>query len=318
MFQFSKMNPELTLKEDSYKNLGDKLVKAGNRILLICSGSRSERSSLDRIKELLTLNNLTYIQYNQLKENLNRDNLNQIIQRAKDFNVLSVITLGDFEQLMAGRYISETLQLPCFELPTNFYSPYLLSPLSIFSNRVEDGYECENISKNRVQSITVDRGLQKDLDELENILSVLSILVDLSQLFISTNNNLISKNESRNLFIRILELLESGVESIDKLYSMGLTASLYQQISSETELYLTLFSWVAGYRFKKSPYIFSVKLLPWFLIENDEEELGERVKEILLNHNLHGRLTELGITLEQLISVAGGIESTINIIKKAF
>lgn len=318
MFTFSKMNPEIVLDVDSHKNLGEQILKSGNRTLLICSGLNSDRSSLSRLKDQLALINITFIQYNQLKENLNRDNLNQIIQRAKDFNVSSIISLGEFNQIMAGRYIAEILDLPYYELPTLFHTPFLLFPYSIYSNRVGDSIEIKNIDNRRVSQILVDISLKRELDPLDYTLTSLSILMDLAQLFISQKNHTVSSCESENLFFRVLDSIEKKSGSDSELYRYGLTTSLYHEISTETELNLTLFSWIAGYRFKTNPQIFVAKLLPWFLEMNDREDISSRIRNILLEYNLDGRLTDLGFTLEQLISTAGDNEETISVIKKAF
>lgn len=317
MFTLSKMNPEIIFSMDSYKSLGEKLKQSGNRVLLICSGARADRAPLEKIKDILSFNSLTFIQYNQSKNNLNNDNLNEIIERARNFSVTSIISLGDFNQIMAGRFIAEEMGIAYFEAPTSFYTPYLFIPSAIYSNRVGDGYENLKIEEYRINSIVVDPLLKKDLEELDYSLQSLSILLDLAQLFLAEDNNLISINESKNLFLRILDSLEKDSGSDTDMYRFGLTSCLYHQISSDIDLNLTLFSWVAGYRFKANPYLFSAKLLPWLLDMYEEEKLGARVRQILVKNNIDGRLTDLGFTLDQLKSVTNHIP-TKEVIEKAF
>lgn len=318
MFTISKMNPQIELETDSYKSLGEKLLCYGTRVLLICSGSQEDRESLEKIKTQLTDNGLTFIQYNQLRNNLNRENLEQIIERASDFSVSVIAAFGDFNQLMSGRYISKSLNLPYFELPNKFYIPYSLQAVSIFSNRVGDNFEKENLPASLVEEIIIDDSLSRQEEEQSIALSILSLLTDLAQLFLNSENNPVSVNESRFLFNRTLKLLEDGNLDLKTYYPSGITASLYHGMSSIKELYITLFSWMTGYRLKCDPDLISSKLLPWLLDERGESELSKRVKEILIKYNFDGRLTDLGFSLDQLISLADENESTISIIKKAF
>lgn len=312
------MNPVIEYSLDSYKSLGNKLLSYGTRVLLICSGSNEERDALECIKTHMTENGLTFIQYNQLRNNLNRENLEQIIERAKDFSVSSVISFGNFEQIMSGRYISNALLLPYIELPNRFYIPYSLHNTVIFSNRVGDYFEKETIPQNLINEIIIDCNLAIKSEDQNFALSILSLLTDLAQLFLDTENNPVSATESRSLFIRTLEELEKKNMDINTYYTTGLTALAYHGMASVEELYITLFSWMAGYRFKCNPDLISAKLLPWLLDDANEQELSKRVQDILIKYNFDGRLTDLGFSLEQLLSLTDNREYTMKIIKQAF
>lgn len=318
MFTISKMNPEIELNTDSYKSLGEKLLSYGTRVLLICSGSQEDRDSLEKIKSQMTANSITFIQYNQLRTNLNRENLEQIIERAGDFSVSAVAAFGDFNQIMSGRYISNALNLPYLELPSRFYIPYTLQSVSIFSNRVGDNFEREDMPVDLVSRIIIDDSLSRNEEEQNIALSILSLLTDLAQLFLDNENNPVSADESRYLFNRTLDLLESGNLDLKTYYSLGITAAIYHGMASVKELYITLFSWMTGYRLKCNPDLICSKLLPWLLDEGGEHELSKRIQNLLIKYSFDGRLTDLGFSLEQLLSLADEQESTIKIIKKAF
>lgn len=318
MFTLSKSNPELTFDSNAHMDLGRKLQDFGGRILLICSVNPKDKNSIKQLKQQLISFNFTFIQCDQPQGFISRDELNKLQIRAENFDVTSVIALGDLTQRMSGRFISQRLSLNYFELPTIFNNPYLLVPQAIFSNRVGNSSEMIYLASDRINGIDIDINFLRVQDDYDITLNSLSILLDLAHLFIKKENNIIAKTESRQLFLRLLTDLENVDLGISALYQYGLTAALYHGASSDIDLNVTIYSWIAGGRFKCDPNIISAKLLPWFLDRANEDELSLRVREILDKLGISCRLTDLGFTLKQLCEIESNNQDTISLVEKAF
>ncbi|OQY38919.1 MAG: hypothetical protein B6229_04790 [Spirochaetaceae bacterium 4572_7] len=316
MFTLSKIEPKLSLSIGSCRDLIAIAKEYGGRSLLICSPIE-DRKAIELVKEQLKINKIIFIQENHINGHLNTDTLNKIVSRSKDFNLDSIISLGDFNQRMSGRFISEALNIPCFELPTIPSNPLLLYPKAIYSNRVGDDFATIHLNTERIKGIAIDPPLQRESTPMELLLSALAILQDLAQLF-TLENNPIATLGSRTLFNQLLLDIEGDKLTLESLILYGTSASFYHAASKDIELHLTIYSWLLEYRFKYSYKLAIPKLLPWLLDNRQEPELATRVREILSNKKLDGRLVELGFSLEQLLSIVGHSTNIIDIIEKAF
>jgi len=281
MFTLSKTGPELTFQADTHKDLGSRLSDLGGRILLICSLNPEDRESIAKIKAQLTQSKITFIQCDQNGSFINRDDLETLQVRAENFNVSTVVSIGDIPQRMSGRFVSQRLSLHYIEIPTTLNLPYLLVPQSIFSNRIGNDYEIQNLSPERIKSIDIDSSLLRKSDSMKSSLTALSILLDLSHLFTDPENNTISANESKNLFLRLLCDLEEDKMNTEKLSIYSITAAMYHGASSDIELNISLYTFVAGYRFGFNSNLARAKILPYFLDDKNEHELSLRVRELL-------------------------------------
>ncbi|MBN2618850.1 MAG: hypothetical protein JXR64_11125 [Spirochaetales bacterium] len=302
MFTLSKTCTDLTYESNAYKLLGSQLVDYGSRILLISSQDPKDQFSIKLIKDQLTKAKLTYIESSQKEFFVNKESFIKLQERAETFSVQLVLSVGDFPQIMSGRYISQSLNLNCFEILLTPYIPYLFIPKSLYATRVGNDFGTINISPERVTSILIDPTILRKFEELEIIIITLSMLFDIAQIFLDPENNIISITESRNLFERILVNLENNIFRIDDLIEKSLTASLYHGASTNTELELTLFSLLAGQRFNIDYKYIKVKLLPWLLLEQNEN-LSIRVREYMDRHNLPFRLAEFSISKQQLLEI---------------
>lgn len=318
MFTLSKINPELTYDSDAHFELGNKLKEIGGRILLISSVNQKDKTSLLSFKKVLKNNNITFIQCDLPQGIINSDELNKLLNRAESFSVTSIVALGDISERMSGRYIANKLLLNYFELLTTFNNPYLLIPKSVFSNRVGDEIEVVNFSNETINGIYIDINYVRILDEFEIILNSLAILLDLSHLFINKRNNIISSTQSKILFLSLLDDIENDNLTNENLFIYGITTALYHGASTDIELNLTIYSLMAGYRFKCNPHILSSKLLPWYLDTGDDESISLRIREVLDRLKISCRLTDLGFTLKQLTSINSSNSETMAIIEKAF
>lgn len=318
MFTLSKMSPDLEFGSDAHEILGSKLSKPGSRILLLCSLNPDDRLSISRIKDALTKNGIIFIQYDQSGNFINKDDLDKLYIKAETFNVTDIIALGDSIQRMSGRFISQSLSLNYIEIPTVLNNSYLLVPQTIYSNRIGNDYMIHQISPERIKSIYIYTDLLRNMDKIDIALEVLSLLLDLTHLFTSKKNNIISIEESRNLFDRILIDMENDEINVKKLSVYSLTAAMYHGASSNIELTFTLYSWIAGYRFKFNSKIACAKLLPYFLEDSNELEWSIRVRELLDRFKISSRLTDIGFTLNQLLDISKDRPEIEKIIKKAF
>lgn len=318
MFTLSKINPELTIGADTHKDLGRKLKDLGGRILLICSLAPEDRESIIKVKSQLTANKLTFIQYDLNGNFVNKDNLDKLQERAENFNVSTVVSVGDLPQRMSGRFVSQQLSLNYFELPTLPNYSYLLIPKSIFSNRIGNDYDIQFLSTDRINSINIDLSLLRDCDDKAKSIEALTILFNLAQLFTNSNNNFISITESRNLFERILIDLENDNINLENLIRYSLTAAMLHGASSDIELNLTIYSWISSYRFNFNSNIACAKILPCLLDEFNENDLAIRIRELHTKLSISSRLTDLGFTPDQLLDILKNRPEIKSIIEKAF
>lgn len=318
MFTLAKTRPEFTFQPDAHKNIGNILNSFGGRVILITSMNPADRISISKIKDQLTLNKITFIQSDQSESFINIEKLNKLKERAEIFNVTSVIVVGGLCQRMSGRYLSQELQLNYIEIPTSPILSYLLESKAICANRIGNDFEVHRLSPDNIKSIIIDPLLLRVNNNIEIILESLTILLNLSQLFLNKNNNLISINESRNLFYRILTDLESKSMDQDKLYIYAITSSLYHGTGSDIDLDLTSYTWTAGYRYNFNSSIACAKILPTFLEVSNESELALRIRELLHSLDITTSLRDLGFTLHQLMDVSRERSEIISIIEKAF
>ncbi|MGL1893110.1 MAG: hypothetical protein OCD02_15865 [Spirochaetaceae bacterium] len=318
MFTLSKINPKLAYNSEAHLDLGSKLQDFGNRILLICSLDPKDRNSITLLKEQFVKYSLTFIQSNMRKGFVNIDDIDKIKERAETFSVTSIVSIGGVAQRMCGRSIADNLSLNYFEIPTLLYNPYLLIPQSNYSNRVSDNYIKTHLSLESISEIHVDNKFIRETDSIGIVLTALSILFDLSQLFTNPQNNIISIEESKNLFNRILKDLEDDNLDVDKISRYGLTANLYHGASSDIELTPTFYSWITGNRFNCEPNIISAKLLPSYLTKKGESGLSLKIREILDKYTIPTRLTELGFTLDQFKDIISDNSDIMKIVEDAF
>ncbi len=318
MFNLSRTITDITFESNAHIDLGNRLQEIGGRILLIGASDNKDKDSINELKKQLTGFNLTYIQCDQSDNFINKDYLEELQLRAENFNISSVISIGDFNQRMSGRFISQRLSLNYFELPTVAYNPYMLIPASIYSNRVGDNFDILNMNYDSINSIHIDKNFIRKMNDVEINLTGLSILFDLAQLFINPGNNFVAVTESKNLFTRLITDLENRTINLDSLLKYGITASFYHESSTDTELDLSIYSWLAGFRFKFNPKIMMAKLLPWLLDSNSENLLSGRVREFLNSSNITLRLVDLGFSIKQLTSICSNRSNIIKIVEKAF
>lgn len=318
MFTLSKAQPEIIFEPDAHKILGSLLNNFGGRVIIICSKNPVDKRSISEIKDQLVQNSITFIQEDQTEGYINIEKLNTIKERARIFNVTSVVSVGGICQRMTSRYLSAELQLNYIEIPTFPALSCLLTPQSIYSNRIGNDYLIQAISPVNMKYILIDRNLHRNYNSVEILLESFTILLNLSQLFLNESNNIISIKESKNLFFRILDDLENNSIDQEKLLIYALTAELYHGASSNIDLKLTYYSWVSAYRYNFSSTIVSSKLLPTLLEETGESTLAIRIRELLHKKDISSRLADLGFTINQLTDVCQNRNEIVHLVKKSF
>lgn len=318
MFTLSKTRPEFTFKIDAHKNLGNIINNLGGRVIIISSMNPNDKISLSKIRDQLTLNKVTYIQVDQSEGFINIEKLNELSKRAEIFNVSTVLSVGGICQRMSGKFISQKLSLNYIEVPTSPGFSYLLETKSIYSNRIDNDFEITRISPDNIKLILIDPQLLRNSNKVDITLESLTILLNLSQLFLNSENNIISVNESRNLFYRILADLESNSMDQEKLYLYSLTSAMFHGASSDIDLDLTLYAWTSGYRYHFNPSIACAKILPTFLEDSNELDLSLRIKELLHTLDITLALRDMGFTLNQLLDISKEHKHISKIIEQAF
>ncbi|QEN04493.1 hypothetical protein EW093_07195 [Thiospirochaeta perfilievii] len=318
MFTLSKSSPELYINSNTPLELGNKLKDIGGRILLICSTNVKDKHSIETLKKSLKSINLTFIQYDQKSNFISHDELKELQIRAENFNVSSIISIGDINERMSGRYLAQTLSLYYFELPTTYNNPYLLIPQAIFANRIGTKSQSINLSYDRINSIEIANDFLRQEDDIDSTLNSISMLLVLAELFTNKENNPIAKYESRNLFLRLLDDVDNKNINSNNLLRYGLTVALYHGASTLSELNITEYTWLVGSRFKCSPHIIGTKLLPRLLEINNEEELSIKIMELLHSNGLSNRLADLGYTLKQFSEINSDNSKTMEVVERAF
>jgi hypothetical protein len=318
MFTLSKSTTELTYDTDAHKYLGSKLNEIGGRVLLISSLVSEDREKISLIKKELTTVGVTYIQCNQPFGFVTKDDLEQLQLRAENFNISTVVSVGDTAQRMSGRFIAQKLALNYYEIPTQFSNPYLLIPTGIYSNRVVDDFEKIFLAQDLITEIIIDKSLMRKMDQDEIKLEAFSILLDLAHFFTSKENNFVSVTESKNLFLRLLNDIENSTLDLEKLHRYDMTCALYHGASNDIELSLKVYSWIAGQRFSIHPNLIAIKLLASLLLIKDEEKLSSRIRKSMDRLSISTRLTDLGLTLSQVIDITKDNPLNMEVVKKAF
>lgn len=309
------MNPTIFNQSDLI-DLGEKLKTIGSRILFISSNLKEERETIELLKKIFIDNVITYIEHNQT-ENLNYVALNNTIERAKSFDVQTVLSLGQINQRVSGRYISQKLELPYFEVLTSFDNPFLLNSFIPIPNRVNDGYEIFYISPTRIDGIiTTDIVINKN-NKIDNILNVISLLFEISQILSLEKNDQYLHYEGQHLIRRILDYLQEENLSTKELCYLGLTTSRFLSLSDNITPELTVISWILSNRFKVNRKIIQAKILPWIL-DSIYPDISNKIRESLSSCGIDGRLSELGITLNQLFSITNISDSSNSILNNAF
>lgn len=317
MFTLAKCSPEIHFDIDVYKRLGERVASYGGRVLLIYSQSSLDNSSIETIKDEFKKHKITFIQSAVSSDFVNREELELIQERAENFFVSIVIAIGDFNQRMCGRFLSQRLSLKYFEIPTTLHNTSLLCPISVYSNRVGSSYELMHIADNRLLSIELDPSLIRNYDEMDRKLELISILFDLAQLFSNEENNIVSKNESLHLFTRLFSDLKEVRLAPEEIMISSLTAMMYMGASTSCEMSLTYSSLLIAKRFDLDHRVIQAVFLP-HIINSRFEELSIEVRDCFDQLKLPKRLADLNITRTQLQEICPNIESVQNVFENTF
>lgn len=317
MFTLAKSSPDINFDAEVYKTMGEKLASYGGRILLIYSQSSQDNSSINRIKDEFKKYNITFIQSAVSSDFINREELEQLQIRAENFFVSIIISIGDFNQRMCGRYLAQRLSLKYFEIPTVLHNTSLLCPLAIYSNRVGNDYELMHIADNRLLSVELDPVLLRPTNNIERKMEMISILFDLSQLFVSESNNIISHNESLNLFYRVFADLKQERLAPEEIMISSLTAMMYLGASTSCEMDLTYSSMLIAKRFNIDYRLIQAIMIPK-IISSYNEDLAIEVRDLLDTIQLPQRLADLNITKKQLQEICSSREYVQLIIEKSY
>jgi hypothetical protein len=315
MLKSSSISPVIFTQWD-LKDLGDELKRTTSRTLLISSTLREERLSLEVIKDLLTEYKVTFIECSFPVHEIALDVLNATIERARNFNVTSVISIGRTSQRMAGRYISNILYLPYYECISTYYNPLLLNSEIIFPNRVGNGYLSYILDRNLYKGVTIIERSVESFSLTEKKLHLINLLFDVSLLLAQNHSDFLYR-EGENLFNRIISAWEKSFFNTKELFQLGLCSSILQSYLNLEDFEGAIIPWILGHRFKTNSFIIRARLLPWLLEEINRDDLSMTVREIMGNDGAVGRLSELGITANQLLSIEVS-ERNRRILEKAF
>lgn len=309
------MNPTIFNQSDLI-DLGEKLKTIGSRILFISSNLQEERETIELLKKIFIDNTLTFIEYNQ-PENINNNTLNKTIERAKNFDVQVILALGQINQRISGRYISQELKLPYFEILTSFDNPFLLNSFIPITNRVNDNYELLQISPSRIDGIVLMDNIITKKEKVDNVLNIVSLLFEITQILSLEKIDPYILHEGKHLIFRILDLVENENLSAKELFHLGLTTSRFMSLLERYIPELTIISWILSNRFKINRKIIQAKIIPWIL-DSVYPDISNQIRDVLSRYGIDGRLSELGISLNQLFSITNISDSSSSILNNAF
>lgn len=309
------MSPTIYNQSDLIE-LGKKFKTIGSRVLFITSNNRDEREPVELIKKLFIENSLTFIEHNQ-PENVNKKLLIDTIERAKNFNIQLIITIGQLNQRIAGRFISNELKLPYFEMLTSFDNPILLNPILPIPSRAYDNFELQPIETTVINGIISLESMVKNRSEAENTLSLISLIFDIAQLICCNTFDPYLVFEGKNLIERILESIKGNTNTVKELLYFGLSTARFNSLTDIYPQELTIICLLISNRFQLNRRILQAKILPWILDESFPE-LANTIREELSDYGVNGRISELGLSPNQLFSIDNISEKSTLILNNAF
>lgn len=309
------MNPTIYNQSDLI-DLGIKLKEIGTRVLLISSNNREERESIELIKKIFIENSLTFIEYNQ-SETLDKNLLKETVERSKNFNIQFIISIGQINQRISGRYISQELHLPYFEMVTSFDNPLLLNPVIPIPSRAYDSYELEDIEVTRIDGIVTLEHIVEKSSNPDKILCLISLIFEISQIICCNSADPYLESEGTYLIERILDIIKNNHINTKELFYIGLSCARFTSLTGSDPLELSIIALLISNRFKLNRRILQAKILPWILDESFPV-LANRIREELSDYGTSGRVSELNLTPNQLFSIIDISEKSTYILNNAF
>lgn len=300
MITFSKVNPTLYNLSD-LEDLGQKLQSVGSRALLVTPVARDLRESVQLVKDTLIKNSITFIDSDISESNLNINNLDEVIERSNSFNIQLVISIGGISQRSAGRYISQELHLPYFEFLTEIDNSLLFNPDLAIPNRVKDGVDIIHINPSRIDCLLTIENSQEERTRIQHQLSLISLIFDLTQLLSSSSDQYIL-DEAKSFIKRISFYILKDEYNTKEMFHMGIAAARICSLGESSIYSLSMYTWLLSIRYKINRYLIITKLLPWVL-EESHPEVSSFIREKLSDFGVSGRLSDLGITLDQAFNI---------------
>lgn len=295
MITLPKLSPTI-YNQSELREFIKALKGKGTRILLLSSNLKEERESIELIKKEFISNSITYIDQNITKINFNKEELTRIINRSRDFMIQAVLSIGTFNQHMAGRFINNELNLPLFEIYTNLESSYTLIPEIVIPARSFDKFNSEELSDMNLEILFLEKVVEAKT-QTERVLCSTNIIFELANTMLSSRCSYCYQ-EAKFLINRILEIQELTTK---ELIHLNLTAAQITGLNSGERRDLSLISRLLSYRLNIERSTLTSKLIPWILEDINEELLANRVREKY--SEIGGRISELGPSLNQIFSV---------------